>query len=428
MSWFDKFKPEKKLRPIKLSEWEKVAQLVPPCRGLSRVAVKVTCDDIFGAGRYSKVVLYLEEGHVPMVNAFFSRHYQYICKRFRELGYTFIYAPKEVEAVAKHYGTVMADDGVWNAATLLEMLHCHSNDPVGPALAVIDADEEREPHTAVLNGIRLDAENEEVLIGQLKAYWKELEGDDSNIRYRVADDGGAYERQRERGCCEEAARMRCEVKGRERERKGVLNGMMKKIRSQSSLFDDGIEEFLREEPRVPEPEILSEEDEQLLREIQERVDTLRLHGVRETFIEQIVRMTVQLSHLQITDDARLLLTDYGKEVKMLPIDKVVYIFFLRHPEGVSIKALSDHKDELIDLYKRVLGKERLTDKQHDSIERLCNPLDNSINEKLSRIRLAFSAVVHKSVADYYIVLGSRGEVRCIPLDEDLIVWNEWGRR
>lgn len=427
MSWFDKFKPEKKLRPIKLSEWEKVAQLVPPCRELSRVAVKVTCDDIFGAGRYSKVVLYLEEDHVPMVNAFFSRHYQYICKRFKELGYTFIYAPKEVEIVAKHYGTAMADV-VWNAATLLEMLHCHSNDPVGPALAVIDVDEEREPQTAVLNGIRLDAENEEVLIGQLKAYWKELEGDDSGILLSAADDEEPYERQREWVCYEEAARMRCEAKGRERERKGVLNGMMKKIRSQSSFFDDGIEEFLREEPSVPEPEILSEEDEQLLREIQERVDTLRLHGVRETFIEQIVRMTVQLSHLQITDDARLLLTDYGKEVKMLPIDKVVYIFFLRHPEGVSIKALSDHKDELIDLYKRVLGKERLTDKQHDSIERLCNPLDNSINEKLSRIRLAFSAVVHKSVADYYIVLGSRGEVRCIPLDEDLIVWNEWGRR
>lgn len=422
MSWFDKFKPEKKLRPIKLSEWEKVAQLVPPCRELSRVAVKVTCDDIFGAGRYSKVVLYLEESHVPMVNAFFSRHYQYICKRFKELGYTFIYAPKEVEAVAKHYGTAMADDGVWNAATLLEMLHCHSNDPVGPALAVIDVDEERELHTAVLNGIRLDAENEEVLIGQLKAYWKELEGDDSGILFSVADDEEPYERQCGRVCYEEAARRRCEVRGSKN--KGVFSRMMKGLGGVSNFWDDetGWGEV------ALEPETLSEEDEQLLREIQERVDTLRLHGVRETFIEQIVRMTVQLSHLQITDDARLLLTDYGKEVKMLPIDKVVYIFFLRHPEGVSIKAISDHKDELIDLYKRVLGKERLTDKQHDSIERLCYPLDNSINEKLSRIRQAFSAVVHKSVADYYIVLGSRGEVRCIPLDEDLIVWNEWGRR
>lgn len=421
MSWFDKFKPEKKLRPIKLSEWEKVAQLVPPCRELSRVAVKLACDDIFGAGCYSKVVLYLEEKHVPMVNAFFSRHYQYICKRFRGLGYTFIYTPKEVEAVVKHYGTAMADV-VWNAATLLEMLHCHSNEPVGPALAVIDAGEEHEPQTAVLNGIRLDAENEEELIGQLKAYWKELEGDDSGILFGAADDEEPYEHQRERVRCEEAARRHCEV--RKSKNKGVLSCIKKGLSGVSNFWDDetGWGEV------ALEPENLSEEDEQLLHEIQERVETLRLHGVRETFIEQIVKMTVQLNHLQITDDARLLLVDYNKEVKMLPIDKVVYIFFLRHPEGVSIKELSDHKDELIDLYKRVLGKQQLADKQHDSIERLCNPLDNSINEKLSRVRQAFNAVVHKSVADYYIVQGSRGEVRCIPLDEDLIVWNEWGRR
>ena len=38
----------------------------------------------------------------------------------------------------------------------------------------------------------------------------------------------------------------------------------------------------------------------------------------------------------MTDDAHLMLIDYdNKEVKMLPIDKVAYIFFLRHPEGVA---------------------------------------------------------------------------------------------
>ena len=138
-------------------------------------------------------------------------------------------------------------------------------------------------------------------------------------------------------------------------------------------------------------------------------------------------MTVEPSPLQVTDDARLILTDYNMEVTMLPIDKVVYIFYLRHPEGVAIKMLEAHKEELIDIYIRILGKE-LTANQRASVERLCNPLDNSINEKISRIRQAFSAVAHDSIANNYIISGSRGEERYIALNEDLIIWNEWGKK
>ena len=111
---------------------------------------------------------------------------------------------------------------------------------------------------------------------------------------------------------------------------------------------------------------------------------------------------------------------------MLPIDKVVYLFFLRHPEGVALKELGDHKEELTNLYERILGK-RLTQKQVASIKRLCNPLDNSINEKLSRIRQAFRAVAHDSVANCYIVQGERGELRNITLNEELIELGVWGR-
>ena len=112
---------------------------------------------------------------------------------------------------------------------------------------------------------------------------------------------------------------------------------------------------------------------------------------------------------------------------MLPIDKVVYILYLRHPEGISIKSLADHKEELMGLYARVLGKAELTDKQKTSVERLCDPWDNSINEKLSRIRKSFCAEVHESVASHYIIQGSRGEERYITLDEELLVADEWLR-
>ena len=90
--------------------------------------------------------------------------------------------------------------------------------------------------------------------------------------------------------------------------------------------------------------------------------------------------------------------------------------------------LEEHKEELTALYMHVLCCMSLTVNQSKSIERLCNPLNNSINEKLSRIRQVFRAEVHDSIANNYIIAGSRGEGRYIPLNEDLIVWEEWGRR
>lgn len=177
-----------------------------------------------------------------------------------------------------------------------------------------------------------------------------------------------------------------------------------------------------------QPETLTQEDEQLLREIQERIEKLHHSGIRQLLIEQMVRMTVKPSPLQVTNDARLILIDYDKEVTMLPIDKAVYLFFLRHPERVSIKELCDHRDELSRIYARVLGKRHLTKSQQTSIGLLCTPYNNSINEKISRICSAFRAVVHDSLADNYTIQGTRGEGRYILLDEELIIWDEWGKR
>ena len=244
----------------------------------------------------------------------------------------------------------------------------------------------------------------------------------------------------------EAEERKCKMSAeREEQTKGFFSGIVKKLKSDSDDLEKFPQDFVYDEveeckcvrdqelvyPAKPdtffeELETLSEEDEQLLREIQELIERLHHSGIRQQLIEQMVRMTVKPSVLQVTDDARLLLTKYNKEVKMLPIDKLVYIFFLRHPEGVALKDLADHKEELINIYTRIQGRQ-LTQNQLASIGRLCNPLDNSINEKLSRIKQAFRAVAHDSVANCYIVQGERGELRNITLNEELIELGVWGR-
>lgn len=377
-------------------EWQAFIKDISPCEDPHIIEKKVVADDLIVSTNCEKMVIYLEDSRNEVVNDFITKNYNVICRIFGQWGYTFIYAPKEMEGLARHYATEVPDVE-WNAATILDMLQCHYDEPIGSALVMINDvewDDDQDCWMAAMKGLQLDGENETELTAQIRGYWgilneeyKTHKAEESRYRYRLAE--------------EDRKRKECSAK------RGFSRSILSRMAN----------DFLEEE--------LTEEDEQLLEEIQARVTKLHQRGIKQHLIEQFIKMTVPTSHLEVTADARILLTDYDKEVQMLPIDKVVYIFYLRHPEGVSIKCLADHKEELMALYARVLGKEKLTDKQKASVELLCNPLDNSINEKLSRIRKSFCAVVHESVASHYVVQGMRGEERYIKIDEELIVADEW---
>ena len=110
----------------------------------------------------------------------------------------------------------------------------------------------------------------------------------------------------------------------------------------------------------------------------------------------------RLSPLVITSEYRFLLPRYEKEVELSPINKALYIFFLNHEEGVEFKCLSDYREELIALYRKV-GNRVSDDIICESIERLVNPLDNSINEKCARIKSAFAKCMDSYQLSYYAI-------------------------
>ena len=133
---------------------------------------------------------------------------------------------------------------------------------------------------------------------------------------------------------------------------------------------------------------------------------LLLHTLGDETINELrnVKLNPSLSKIEITADYKLLLSDYGKEVKMTPMQKTLYIFYLRHPEGVAFKMLSAYYDELLAIYKVLSNREDLQKQQH-SIRRLVDATDNAINEKCSRIKEAFLKVVDDFIAqNYYLCL------------------------
>lgn len=111
----------------------------------------------------------------------------------------------------------------------------------------------------------------------------------------------------------------------------------------------------------------------------------------------------KLSRLLITKDYRFILIDYdNREIELTPVHKAVYLLFLNHPEGIEFKQLADYREELLGYYMRTA---RMMDKQaiEESVDKLINPLNNSINEKCSRIKNVFLSMMDRYTADFYIV-------------------------
>ena len=156
------------------------------------------------------------------------------------------------------------------------------------------------------------------------------------------------------------------------------------------------------------PEEIAVELSQLVRElVAAGRNDLLLRAIGVSVLEElrIEAAKSRLSRLLVTKDYRIILVDYGnKEVEMTPVHKAVYLLFLNHPEGIEFKKLSDYRDELLGYY---MATAKLMDKQTiaESVDMLVDPLNNSINEKCSRIKSIFLNIMDLYTANYYIISG-----------------------
>lgn len=156
------------------------------------------------------------------------------------------------------------------------------------------------------------------------------------------------------------------------------------------------------------PEEIAVELSQLVRElVAAGRNDLLLRAIGVSVLEElrIEAAKSRLSRLLVTKDYRIILVDYGnKEVEMTPVHKAVYLLFLNHPEGIEFKKLCEYRNELLGYY---MATAKLMDKQAiaESVDMLVDPLNNSINEKCSRIKSIFLSIMDLYTANYYIISG-----------------------
>ena len=158
----------------------------------------------------------------------------------------------------------------------------------------------------------------------------------------------------------------------------------------------------------------------LAKEIRERIKELRRRGVQLNMLNEFVEEKPTLSRMVITKDYRIYLPDYNNiEITMSPLPKSVFLLFLRHPEGIPFKQLTDYREELLDIYKEV-GNRVVERNVRNSIRDITDPTNNSINEKCARIREAFLKHFDTPYAKNYYITGKRGDPKKIILPRELV--------
>ena len=143
-------------------------------------------------------------------------------------------------------------------------------------------------------------------------------------------------------------------------------------------------------------------------------------GVRlRILFNQHFRKNLKPSPLVITKGNKIILPAYGNlEVKMTPLEKTIFLFFLEHPGGVMLHDLVDHKSELRTIYAGISTSGLLAE-IHSRIDGLADVNSNSASEKISKIKAAFVKAVGAELAKHYYIQGQHNDKKYIALDRTL---------
>lgn len=108
------------------------------------------------------------------------------------------------------------------------------------------------------------------------------------------------------------------------------------------------------------------------------------------------------------------------ELKLSPLEKTVYLLFLENPEGLHLNEIYIHQKRMESLYSQ-LGNARSLPELKNSIGQLADPTENSVSEKISRIRNKIVRLIGEDLAPHYIIEGPRAERKKIALDRNLVL-------
>ena len=155
-------------------------------------------------------------------------------------------------------------------------------------------------------------------------------------------------------------------------------------------------------------------------EINQALNIMESLRVKMLF-SQNFKQNVPLSRLVIDNDNRIFLPDFGNiEIKLRPLEKTLYFFYLNHPDGVGLSFLRGKREEMYDIYTKLSGIGSL-EEMKSRINDMVDVTKSSAFEKISKIKATFVKAIGEELAKNYYIQGGNGEVKKVLLDRELYI-------
>jgi hypothetical protein len=105
-------------------------------------------------------------------------------------------------------------------------------------------------------------------------------------------------------------------------------------------------------------------------------------------------------------------------IPLTPTEIAVYVLFMRHPEGLRITEIIDHRSELLGYMQQVSRNDDPASIVR-MVDELCNAEKNALSERMSKIRGKLVRSLGSDLAEYYSISGPNGGEKKIKLPVEL---------
>jgi hypothetical protein len=122
-----------------------------------------------------------------------------------------------------------------------------------------------------------------------------------------------------------------------------------------------------------------------------------IRNTREKFVNSSrIQSMVKPDKVYIDPDREVRIGN--KEVGLDPLNKVLFIFFLKNLQGIETKLICEYKDDFYEIYKEVRDNP-----DNKSIEKLVDSSKRNFEVNRSRLNKALSKQLGPNLAEYYII-------------------------
>jgi hypothetical protein len=142
-------------------------------------------------------------------------------------------------------------------------------------------------------------------------------------------------------------------------------------------------------------------------------------GIRNEFIFKVGEQPANPSSIVVSSNAEIMLPEFNLEINLSPLFKTLYIFYLKHTEGVRLNELYDFENEILSLYKKLTVHDD-NEEVEARIKALIDPVGGSFSQKKSKLNKIVTDLLGDQLAKHYRIEGAPGNAFKINLPSNLI--------